>query len=77
MVSSFSSGPYLTGTNLPRRCPSQPIPLGRFLMQQPPALAAFLNAHEQPLIGEARRVTPSPKRRSPAWSSAPAPMAAA
>lgn len=30
---------------------SQPIPLGRFLMQQPPTLAAFLKAQEQPPIG--------------------------
>ena len=34
-----------------QEAPSQPIPLGRFLMQQPPALAAFLKAHQAPLIG--------------------------
>jgi len=34
-----------------QEAPSQPIPLGRFLMQQPPALAAFLKAHHRPLIG--------------------------
>ena len=31
--------------------PSQPIPLGRFLMQKPPALAACLEPHQAPLIG--------------------------
>jgi len=30
-----------------QEAPSQPIPMGRFLMQQPPALAAFLKEHRE------------------------------
>lgn len=34
-----------------QEAPSQRISLGRFLMQQPPALAAFLKADQGALIG--------------------------
>jgi len=40
-----------TCSRVSRKPPSQPIPLGRFLMQQPPALAAFVKAHQGALIG--------------------------
>jgi len=40
-----------------QEAPSQLIPLGRFLMQQPAALAAVLKAHVLPLSGRAWRVT--------------------
>ena len=43
--------PPATRSRGSRKPPSQPIPLGRLLMQQPPALAAFLKAHQAPLIG--------------------------